>query len=412
MIHGTRTALAEAGKIKIGGLGQVRQGQNAAYRQPEKYTYFIVTKTTRKPSPTPGVPGDLETDDAIMAQLPKDPDQKCRRIPIILHSDNIEDVFPTTLALYTGKKLYCSGDGKNAVRRELVDGKAVPTPMACPCPYLNNRENKKLCCKPHGTLNCSIALKDLAVAGAVHHWRTTSIISIQQMRGSLEQIQSLFGTLRGVPLWLVVGPVTVSPGGVTTTVHVCHVEARAQDVMAIQQKALQMASMRQRLGFVDRVAPVQRPAVDEGPDEEAETQMEFHPEADGGADPGDLEAGMMPTPDPEPAPAQAKPAPPPPPPPDPGLPMLKYIVRAARRANVNNVIFWCIDLETSASTVLATSTKDEGRFKFASTRLGKFVEANVRPFQKNGKTYNELMAIRDEASEDVEPPGREPGQEG
>lgn len=278
MIHGIIPALAEGGKIKIGGLGkEITSRKGTKFRPPQKLDHFVVTKTSRDAK------GDLEIDQAVMAALAKDGDGKVRAIPIVLHSDEIEQVFPTAYALYAGRKLACRGDGEHATRwsfdpktKQRLD---ETKELDCPCPYL--RATSGPVCKPHGTLHCSIALPGVAIAGAVHTWRTTSIISIRRMLGSLEQIRSLCGTLRGIPLWLKVQPVAVTPPNApAATVYCCHVELRAADVVAVQEKALKMATMRARLSSGRIPMPlVLPPAGDhESEEEQAEVSQEFYPE--------------------------------------------------------------------------------------------------------------------------------------
>lgn len=283
MIHDLMPSLAEGGKIKIGGLAQkVNQGTNGGWRAPVKYDHFLITKTSRTQRQD-GVRGDLEMDAAIMAALAEyqDADKKLRRIPIVLHSDEIDEVFPTAYACYTGTKLHCRGDGREALRWTIDQGQRVgdPVKLKCPCPYLNAQRGP--ICKPHGTLHCGIIVDGLPVAGSVYKWRTTSIISIRQMIGSLEQIKALCGSLRGIPLQLRVLPVPVTPksaDGRTITVYVCHVELRASDVLAVQERALEMKERRIKLGLNDNgyYRLVQRPGIGETPEEEREIQEEFH----------------------------------------------------------------------------------------------------------------------------------------
>jgi hypothetical protein len=265
MIKGIIPALAEGGKIKIGGLGEARTSKGGnTFRLPQKYDHFVVTKTTRDKT------GDLEIDAALMAALPKDADGKCRAIPIVVHSDVIDEVFPTSYALYNGKKLVCRGDGETAMRQGVK--------RECPCDYLGAESGPN--CKPHGTLHCSVMVPGQAVAGAVHMWRTTSIISIQRLIGSLQQILATCGTMRGLPLWLRLVPVQVSPKDKASTVYCCHVELRAADVMSVQRQALEALQMRKALGTGDIDAAyralVQRPGENESQAEMADIDAEFH----------------------------------------------------------------------------------------------------------------------------------------
>lgn len=245
MIKGIRPALAEGGKIKCGRLGEERTSQGGKkFRMPQKLDFFLITKTNRDAK------GDLEIDAALMQALAKShasADGKLREIPIVLHSDEIDECFPSTYALYSGRKLACRGNGEVALRWKFKDKQRTDETfeVKCTCEYLYAANGPV--CKPHGTLHCSIVAPGQAVAGAVHKWRTTSIISIQRMIGSLQQILATCGTLRGLPLVLRLEPVVVTPDGKTSTVYCCHVELRAKDLLSVQRQALEVAQMRRQL---------------------------------------------------------------------------------------------------------------------------------------------------------------------
>lgn len=280
MIKGLRPVLAEAGKIKIGRLGAPRpkRGGHGSFRLPTKIDHFWIVKTTRTDS------GDFEPDKDLMALLDKDPDGKIREIPIVLHSSDIEEVFPTCRAWYGGRKLLCRGDGETATRWE-VDAKGNRTDktykMQCGEGCKQHKERR---CKPNGTLHCSIAVPGLAVAGSVHKWRTTSWNSIRRMYGSLEQILRTCGILQGLPLVLRLEPVQVTPEGEgSKTVYCCHVELRAKDLYGVQAKALELAQMRNALASGQGVGTPKMllapPAGDHETDrEQADVQQEFFPE--------------------------------------------------------------------------------------------------------------------------------------
>lgn len=276
MIKNLRPRLAEAGKIKTGGLGEERTSKSGKlFRLPVKYDHFKITKTNRDPK------GDLEIDEPLLdavCKWAKCEPNKLRSIPVVVHSDSIEDVFPTSYALYAGKRLRCRGDGEEAERWE-VDAKGQRgdgVKVVCPCEQLETRE-----CKAHATFHCSIRLSGHAVAGAVHRWRTTSVISIEHMIASIEQIESVFGGLQGLPMILNLSPVDVTPDGKPTKVYCCHLEVRTDDMMALQQRMLEMARMRREI----QGAPthsyhelVSAPAEDETLEDEEQIQQEFHPE--------------------------------------------------------------------------------------------------------------------------------------
>lgn len=272
MIHGLQPSLAEAGKIKIGGIGkEIMSKRGTKFRPPVKYDAFQITTTRRDRE------GNLIPNRVLMTALPKDEDNRIRSIPIVVHSNDIEDVFPTAYACYGGKKLECRGDGQTAMRwnSQRTEQKQV----ACPCPLLGASGAKT--CKPHGTFHCSIALPGHAVAGAVYKWRTTSIISIQRMIGSLQQILATIGMLRGLPLRMKVEPVQVSPNDTTTTVYCCHVELDASDVMEVQRDAFEAQKIRKALAHgvdIDMAYKqlVAAPGLDESPQDQAEVAEEFH----------------------------------------------------------------------------------------------------------------------------------------
>jgi hypothetical protein len=291
-IVGLEPRLAEVGKIKIGGLGGERgKKDGGTFRLPVKYDHFVITTTERNAK------GDLAPDKAIMdALIPKwaDGDGKLRAIPIVLHSDDITEVFPHSYAAYNGKRLQCRGDGKTAERREIVDKRwtGKSTRRKCPCPDLEAKR-----CKPHGVLHCSIAVPGQAIAGGIHRWRTTSIISLQQMLGSLGQIQSLVGVLRGLPLVLRVLPMRVEPKGQrASTVYVCHVELRAAGLADVYKQALQLQRARNDLEAAGLALPapvLQRPG-DEPEEEQAEIEAEFYSDEPEAAD-GEPESGAIPS---------------------------------------------------------------------------------------------------------------------
>lgn len=257
--------LAEAGKIKIGMKDKPRPKRNGegTWQPPIKLDHFLITTLRR------GDDGNLILDTEAMDACPKDSDGKIRAIPIALHSDKIDDVFPTRYALYeksrdTGRlACTCTGDG-------IVNDKGG----RCVCPKFTKEKR----CKPNGILHCSIMIPGRASVGSVHKWRTTSIISIEQMFGSLLGVRHAVGTLRGIPLWLIVKPIEVSPGGQRATVYCCHVECREQDLQTLRNRALKAAQTRAMIGDGSE-AYRSVPGVDEPPDEQAEVAEEFYPDA-------------------------------------------------------------------------------------------------------------------------------------
>lgn len=298
MIHGVQPKLAEGGAIRIGELGKERKTRSGKMmRMPVKLSYFLITKPGRGPD------GNLVHDTELMGALEGDGDGRLRELPIILHSDELEDVFPSNLALYAGRIMACRGDGKTATRYEVENKRKTggSKEIPCPCGYLKNNTRDQLgiterltksqeakigtmVCRPHATFHCSIMAPGQAVAGAVHKWRTTSLISISAMRASLDHVRQAVGTIRGVPLWLRVKPVAVTPvDAPATTVYCCHLELRERDIQALQDRALRSAEVRHALQSDDPQEYrrlIAAPAVDETPAVEAEIQQEFAPERD------------------------------------------------------------------------------------------------------------------------------------
>lgn len=280
MIKNIRPTLTEGGKIKAGYRGDERTSRNGkTFRVPEKLDHFIVTKTTRDDD------GDFEPDDTVMEALPKDSWGLVREIPIVVHSDVIDEVFLNSYALYIGGQLGCRGDGETATRWFKDRKWTEPVAIQCTCAYLGAKDGPV--CKPHGTLHCSLRLRGQALAGAIFKFRTTSIITIQRIIGSLQQIKAACGTLRGLPLALCLRPVRVTPDGVpASTVYCAHVELRGDDLLAVQRRVLEIAQMRRALetGEYDRDdaayrALLEPPGGDQESDEErGEVAAEFHPD--------------------------------------------------------------------------------------------------------------------------------------
>jgi hypothetical protein len=280
--------LATAGHIKIGGLGEARKKRNAkgpndTFRMPVKYDHFLVTKTTRNAD------GDLLPDMDLMSNLedlygtvdPRTGEVKLQQIPIVLHSDNLEEVFPCSLALYQGKKLFCTGNGTSATRYKRDDSGRVLQSKAieCPCQYssLVDPENGK--CKPHATLHCSIRMKGHGLFGSLYRWRTTSAISIRRMIGSLQQVLDLVGSLRGVRLMLVLSEVQLAG---KAPVWCCHVELREDELSEAQRMVLKMAALRQQVSAASAGQPVRLKVLQPGGDHEDDAEQaavaeEFHP---------------------------------------------------------------------------------------------------------------------------------------
>jgi len=192
MIKSIRPSLAEHGKIKIGGKGDLKKSKSGGtYRIPKKFDHFVVT-TNEKDGTDNFMP-----DKKIMDKL-KNPNEINIRLPY----DNPELNFLTRLAFYKGHKLMCSGDGEKADRLK-KDKKGELTKktheIVCDphiCPYHQNKQ-----CKASGLL--SVILPDAEQVGGFYKFRTSSWNSIQQIMSSLAFIKSkTAGILANIPLVL------------------------------------------------------------------------------------------------------------------------------------------------------------------------------------------------------------------
>ena len=280
--------LAITGKIKNGLNVPVLDGQgNQAFydsgkkkMRPKQLDHFLVTTNARDEN------DNLVVDGFVMKQLHDahlaDPDGKIRRIPVLVHSDDIEEVFPTTLLAYKGKGLACRGDGEKAERWTVERGARIGAskPVSCPCPWLTNEpKGDDPICKGHGALRVSIALPTTITLGSIYEYRTTSVISIPKISGALMHVQSEIGTLVGTPMWLVLRPELVTPKGqAQKTVYSSFLELRGSDLIQLQQAAVARVQAAQS---VQRIAGRREllglPAPSEESDEEAAAiAAEFH----------------------------------------------------------------------------------------------------------------------------------------
>ena len=290
----------EIGKIKIGRLSEtVRHSEGGKpYRPPERLNHFIITKTVRK-----GHEENFIEDADLMEKLPKEEDGKIRMIPIVLDSDIVDEVFPTTLACYAGRALHCRGTGKGmATRFEINAGRQTgkTKQVPCKCSYLT--DPGRLVCKPHGTLWCTVHAGDTTRIGVRHSFRTTSWNSIAAILAGLDLIRETAGTICGIPLFMMIGPTLVrSKEGVMRTIQVVHVELATHDLLALKRHVLEASRTRHDVAMLagkPLMLGMARPAGDqETVEEQAAVQQEWHPEersdesSDDEGEEGELEPG-------------------------------------------------------------------------------------------------------------------------
>lgn len=234
--------ICELGKIKIGAKeDKVRKtATGKEWRAPVKLDHFLITTMQR----TAG--GDLVLDSDLMNRLKEkhgDKDGNLRQIPVMLLSNDIEDVMQSAFVFYNGKTVAARSDGKKVTW--FYDGTKrleKPTEEEWTKEMADSKNDRGVpFFKLHSVFNCVIASND-SRWGGVYKFRTTSRITADQLYGSLLHLQSLTGgILVGLPLMLVVRPIQVAPEGKPTTVYVVHAELRGPDMQAIQSQALKIA---------------------------------------------------------------------------------------------------------------------------------------------------------------------------
>ena len=257
--------LVEIGKIKVGGLGEKRvSARGKEWRMPRKDDHFTVTGLTRNKD------GDLIPDAALMQSLIKqygDKDGKLRQIPIRLLTDDIDRVLVARFAWYGHRSCAAYSDGETVTwlrdpnskdeqgqnTYEVFDPPRVddwrPDMLD-----LRDRNGAPLF-KLHLNFSCTIHSAD-GRWGGVYVFRSTSVISFRQLYASLLDIsEKTGGVLVGMPLWLVVRPMLVTPDGKPTNVYVVHVEVRGKDLQELQRMALEQAEF--RLKFQDNIRRIQ-----------------------------------------------------------------------------------------------------------------------------------------------------------
>lgn len=220
-VKGITPSLFEAGKVKIGRKGKERPTQSGGtFQMPEKLDHFLITRTIR------GQDNNFLLDEDLMKSLPKDADDKIRRIPITLLYDDLSLNFQSRFACYSGRTLSCSGDGENANQAIVAQDKKITGYKTVPCPCHRSEFGYKAGspCKLTGRLQ--FLIRGSERIGGVHVFRTTGRNSVVAITSSLALVQRITGGfLAGIPLDLVVSPKqVVDPDGKPQTVYLVAVE--------------------------------------------------------------------------------------------------------------------------------------------------------------------------------------------
>ena len=238
---------------------------------------------------------DQELMEKLLADGMTDPDKKLRQVPVQCFSDDIDDILQTSYLWYHGKKLAARFDGEfltwfydleTNVWRDQGDPKIekyTKSEFEAEYKHLKGKRGQKLF-KLHTIFNCAILAQN-ARWGGVYRFRTSGDISSSELKGSLLAIKDLTrGSIRGVPLRLVLRPVIVNPlvdgEKVTTTVYVVHVELLGSDLVDIQKKALEFArfELDSQQIRVEYRKLLKAPGENKSPREQAEIAEEFAPE--------------------------------------------------------------------------------------------------------------------------------------
>lgn len=226
--------LVEVGKVKAGRLGPPRPSKSGgAFRPPEKLDHFLVTTLHRDDG------GQLVEDAALMASLAEhaDADRKLRRLPITVLSNVVSEVMTARYAAYNGKRAEAVSDGETLTEyADRPGGAWLPQPRTLP--HTPETTARWPALKLAATLNVMIN-SPAARLGGVYKFRTTSRITGEQLFGSLTELQRLTGgVLRGLPLRLVIRPLSVAPQGKPTVVYVVHVEFSGDDLRKLPEMAV------------------------------------------------------------------------------------------------------------------------------------------------------------------------------
>lgn len=284
--RGLKPRLAEVGKIKIGGKGDVRKktGGNGTYQLPIRYEHFVIT-STEKDLKT----GNFVPDKDLMDKLGGEP----KEIPIVFLFDDIDMNFNTSFAMYQGAKCVCRGDGEFAERLFLQAGKPDPFQIAddgpqkvqkderrkivCDpenCPMMKPDSKGQTRCKPSGILSCLIPVS--MNIGGVYRFRTHSWNTISNILASLDLIKTITGgVLVGLPMKLQFLKKSTEDHG---NVNVVNVSFDGQTQQEMRQLAFQ--EMKNREDHKINILQIEQHARDTGflkeTDDPADIEAEFY----------------------------------------------------------------------------------------------------------------------------------------
>lgn len=174
--------LSVLGAIKIGGKKPETRTSEAGndFQPPVKYDHFKIRTRDRGPD------GNLLLDEAVHEVVGPQPTELDVRLPF----DEMVHNFAARMTQYSGQTCVrkCNGveqeDPRTAVRK--------------PC---DRRGGRDCACKPYARLN--VMLEAAPTFGGIYVYRTTSWESASALQTTLQMFEKQFGSLRGLPLRLV-----------------------------------------------------------------------------------------------------------------------------------------------------------------------------------------------------------------
>jgi hypothetical protein len=230
IIKNLAPGLTEIGKIKIGKKGDTRQSsQGGTYQMPVRLDHFLITTLER------GKDGNFVVDEELHKKLGG---VNLKRIPVQLMFNDIGMNFQSRYSCYTGKTLWCSGDGESASR---LTPEGARENVPCCCGRQEPTYKGKDKCKINGSL--SVIIDGADRIGGVWKFRTTGYNSTVGIMSSLMMIKTLTGgILCGLPLEMTIQPkIATQPDGTSTTIQVVGITFRG-DMQKLQQESLKIAS--------------------------------------------------------------------------------------------------------------------------------------------------------------------------
>ena len=243
---GLKPRLAEIGKIKIGGKGEIRKSAKGKdYRIPVRYEHFVITTTER----------DKKTDNYIInTEIMKLIGDKPKELSIRLPFDDIDMNFYTSFQYYHGAKLACKGDGTEAERISQKDGSR--SKVKCDFEICQFAKEDK--CKVSGILSCM--LTSSYEIGGVYRFRTHSWNTVSNILSALKFFsENTNGILQGLPLKLkMLKKSTQEHGNVNTVTIVLD----GIELMKMRQLALDEYKNRMELGIDMKL--IESSAIDAG----------------------------------------------------------------------------------------------------------------------------------------------------